>query len=188
MSAVPHSPSIASTPSKIVGFADATSKATRSPSNKALAAFLLAAFVAALLVVADSVVDTYAAGHLLVGWISLWAVGFVGMAMLRNTASRTAAKVIFFMSTVGHRRAQKNADAYLRALAKHDPRIRAEVQAAIERANTALQIVDHVRVQAWVERHPLGTFNAAYQFPSKRKGFQTTPLPGLPTHAQYMPG
>ena len=188
MSAVSKSPFTVSTPSLTVGASDATALAARSTSNKALAALLLAAFVAALLVAADSVVDTYAQGHLLVGWISLWAVGFAGMGLLRNTASKTAARVMFLISSMVGRRAQKNADAYLQALAKHDPRVMADIQAAIGRASPLLQIVDHVRVQAWVDRHPLGTFNAAYQLPSKRKGFQTTPLPGLPTHAQYMPG
>jgi len=188
MSAVPNFYSTVSTPSQTVGASDATTLAARSTSNKALATLLLAAFVAALLVAADSVVDTYAQGHVLVGWISLWAVGFAGMGLLRNTASRTAARLMFLIRTFGHRRAQRNADAYLQALAKHDPRVMADIQAAIGRASPVLKIVDHVRVQAWVDRHPLGTFNAAYQFPSKRKSFQSTPLPGLPTHAQYMPG
>ena len=188
MSAVPTSPFIVPTSSPTLDCSDATASAARAKSNKALATSVLAAFVAALLVAADSVADTYAPGHVLIGWISLWAVGFAGMGLLRNTASRTAARVMSLIRTIRHLRSQKTADTYLRALAKHNPRIMAELQAAIGRPNAVVQIVDEVRVQAWVERHPLGTFNAAYQFPSKRKGFQTTPLPGLPTHAQYMPG
>ncbi len=148
---------------------------------------LLAALVSALLVVADSVVDTYADGHLLLGWICLWAVGFTAIGLLTNTARRTAVRVVHLVSNAGQRRAQKHADAYLLALARHDPRIMAEVQAATQRANDA-QTVDHARVQAWVERHPVGTFNAAYQFSGKRSAFHSTPLAGLPTHLQYLPG
>ena len=74
------------------------------------------------------------------------------------------------------------------ALARHNPRIMAELQAAIQRVNDAVPTIDPARVQAWVERHPVGTFNAAYQFPGKRPGFQTSPLSGLPTYLQYLPG
>ena len=148
---------------------------------------LLAALVSAV-VVADSVVDTYADGHLLLGWIGLWAVGFAAIGLLPNTARRTAARVIYRIGTADQRRAQKHADAYWLALARYDPRIMAEVQAAIQRANDVVQTIDPARVQAWVEGHPVGTFNAAYPFPGKRPGFQTTPLSGLPTHLQYLPG
>ena len=48
---------------------------------------LLAAVVAALLVVADSVVNAYADGHLLLGWICLWAVGFAATGLLANTTA-----------------------------------------------------------------------------------------------------
>ncbi len=156
--------------------------------SKGLAAMLLAASVSALIVVADSVVDTYAESHLLLGWICLWAVGFAAMGLLAGTARKTAARVSYLASTWGQRRAQKHADAYLMALAGHDPRIMAELRAAIGRANTGAQSIDPARVQAWVERHPVGTFNAAYQYQGKRSSFQTTPLSGLPTHLQYLPG
>ncbi len=189
MSGLPASPPTASHPAfEMGGAAGQTSASVRTRGNKALATMLLAALVSALLVVADSVVDAYADGHLLLGWVCLWAVGFAAIGLLANTARRTAARVIYLVRTTGQRRAQKHADAYLLALARHDPRIMEEVQAAIQRADDAAQTIDQARVQAWVERHPLGTFNAAYQFPGRRSGFQTNPLSGLPTHLQYLPG
>ena len=156
------------------------------PGSKALAAMLLAAFVSALIVVADSVIEIYADGHLLLGWITLWAVGFTAMGLLASTARKTAVSLSRAMSNRHQRRAQKRADAYLMALAHHDPRIMAEVLAAMDRANAAAQAMDHAQALAWVERHPVGTFNAAYQ--GRRNKFRTTPLAGLPTHMQYFPG
>ena len=156
------------------------------PGNKALAAVLLAAFVSALIVVADSVIETYADGHLLLGWIALWAVGFAAMGLLADTARKTALRLSQAISNRHQWRARNRADAYLMALAHHDPRIMAEVQAAIERANAAAQTMDQAQAQAWVERHPMGTFNATYQ--GRRDNFRTTPLAGLPTHMQYLPG
>ena len=170
------------------GASDPAIAPTSARSSKGLAAMLLAASVSALIVVADSVVDTYAESHLLLGWICLWAVGFAAMGLLAGTARKTAARVSYLASSWGQRRAQKHADAYLMALAGHDPRIMAELRAAIDRANAVAQAIDPARVQAWVERHPLGTFNAAYQYQGKRSSFQTTPLSGLPTHLQYLPG
>lgn len=181
-------PSTLSHPSSVMSAEDRTAGSVRGRSSKGLAAMLLAAVVAALLVVADSVVNAYADGHLLLGWICLWAVGFAATGLLANTARRSAARVVQLVSTAGQRRAHRHADAYLLALARHDPRIMAEVQAALQRCEAATQTIDPARVQAWVERHPVGTFNAAYQFPGKRGGFQTTPLSGLPTHLQCLPG
>ena len=146
---------------------------------------LLAALVSALIVVADSVVDMYADGHLLIGWISLWAIGFAALGLLANTAQKAAAHLSYLLGTWGQRRAQRRADAYLMALAQHDPRIMAEVQAAIQRAHAAARSMDQALAQAWVDRHPVGTFNAAYQ--GAHNSFRTTPLTGLPTHLQYLP-
>ena len=158
---------------------------SRQISSRALAAMLLAALVSTLIVIADSVVDAYADGHLLVGWIALWAVGFAALGLLANTARRTAARLSHLLGTWGQRRAQKRSDAYLLALAQHDPRIMAEVQAAIKRAQAAAQSMDQAMGRAWVERNPVGTFNAAYQ--GAHNSFRTTPLTGLPSHLQYLP-
>jgi phosphoglycerate dehydrogenase-like enzyme len=187
MSGQSHAPSTFSQLSSVQIASERAAEPARNRTSKLLAAMLLAALVSALLVVADSVVDTYSDGHLLLGWICLWAIGFTAIGLLADTARRAAAGVIHLVTDAGQRRVQKHADAYLLALARHDPRIMADLQAAIQRANKATQTVDQERVQAWVERHPVGTFNAAYQFPGKRSAFHSTPLAGLPTHLQYLP-
>ena len=44
--------------------------------TRTLAGMLLAAVVAAFVVVADQMMDTWADGHLLAAWVTLWAVAF----------------------------------------------------------------------------------------------------------------
>lgn len=172
------------TPSPVRG--SAALRAVRKANGKGLAAVLLAAFVSALIVAADSVVDTYADGHLLIGWMSLWIVSFAAMVLLAGPAREAAARLACFIGTWGQRRAQKRADVYLMALALHDPRIMAEVQAAIQRAEADALTMERALGEAWVDRHPLGTFNAAYQ--GRRDSFRTTPLAGLPVNLQCLPG
>lgn len=49
---------------------------------------LLAALVAALLVVANQVMDTWGDGHLLAGWMVMWVIAFAGMALLAAPVRR----------------------------------------------------------------------------------------------------
>ena len=62
--------------------------ANRFDSAKGLAAFLLAAVVSAMLVVADQVMSTWADGHLMAAWIVMWAIAFSVLAMFAGTARR----------------------------------------------------------------------------------------------------
>ena len=216
----------------------------RNHPPRGLAAMLLAAIVAALVVVADSVVDSYADGHLLAGWIVLWAVGFAALAMFagaarnagtalssalhgwagRRVQHRSDADLLFaaqsdprimadIQAAVGYaasmgetpdphaprktgavgsmraaitRRLQSNADIALWQTAQRDPRIMAEVQAAMHRTAVASESMDQALGRAWLARHPVGTFNAAYVGPGRT--FRAMPMPGLPTHLQYLPG
>ena len=58
----------------------------RSFSGKrGLAMLLLSAMAAAVMVVADEVLNTVAEGHLPVMWIALWAVAFVSLAAFAGT-------------------------------------------------------------------------------------------------------
>lgn len=155
-------------------------------SDKALAAMLLAAIVSAMLVAADALIDSYADGHLLVGWTILWAVGFVAMALFAGTARNAARKLL---ASAGKWRAthdQRQADRALLALAERDPRIMADLQAAIERSRVQRQAVQLAHGRAWVEHRPVGTLNATYAGP--RTVFQLSPMTGLPVHLQYLPG
>ncbi len=215
---------------------------TRASGGKGLAAMLLAAIVSALVVAADRVVDTFADGHLLLGWISIWALVFACLALFTHAADDVAARWSGLLDAWQARRAQRRSDSCLRALsendprimadiqaatgyaacmeemaavpeqkaprtairawfirrarshadarlwttAQRDPRIMAEVQAAISRANIARQATSQALGRAWLGRRPLGTLSATY--PGPRAAFRTTPLAGLPTHWQYLPG
>lgn len=70
-----------------------------APSRPArrLAGMLLAASLAALLVVADQVIDTWTDGQLLAGWVALWTVTFAALALLavplRQLCARAAERM-----------------------------------------------------------------------------------------------
>ena len=60
--------------------------ASRFDGTRGIATLLLAAIVAAVLVVANEVVDTWTEGHLLVAWILMWTVAFAALALLAAPA------------------------------------------------------------------------------------------------------
>lgn len=102
--------------------------------TRSLATMLLAAMVAALVVVADQLVDTWADGHLLAAWMVLWLIGFAAMALLAGTARKAAMKAVAALDAWSQRVARQRADARLMELAQRDPRVMADLQAAIGRA------------------------------------------------------
>ena len=61
----------------------------RIDGARANASLLLAAIVAALLVAANQVVDSWTEGHLLAAWIVMWVVAFAALALL-TTPVKTA--------------------------------------------------------------------------------------------------
>ncbi len=106
----------------------------RFDSTRGLAAMLLAAILAALLVVADQVIDTWANGHLLMAWVVLWAVGFVVLALCADTARSLAQRMVVGLNAWSRRVAQSRADARLWEIARTDPRVMADLQAALSRS------------------------------------------------------
>ena len=96
---------------------------------------LLAAIVAAVLVIANEVIDAWTEGHLLVAWIAMWAVAFAAMAMLA-TPTKHAAKTIkaSFAQWQAVRR-QAAADRALWQLAQSDSRVMADLTCAMSRAD-----------------------------------------------------
>ena len=103
--------------------------------TRGLAAFLLAAIVAALLVVADQLVDRWTGGHLLAAWVVLWAVAFAALAMFAGSARRMAAALVGQMDAWSSRIAQSRADQRLWATAQADPRVMADLCAAMARSD-----------------------------------------------------
>lgn len=101
--------------------------------SRTLAGMLLAAAMAALLVVADQVIDTWSDGHMLAGWVALWTVAFAALALLAPPLRQVAAFVAggFFRNIANLRAAQ--AEARMWEMASHDPRVMDEIRAAMAR-------------------------------------------------------
>lgn len=99
-----------------------------------LAAVLLAAMVSALLVVADQLIDTWVEGHLLAAWVLLWVIGFAAVALLAPAARGLARRLVGGLDAWSQRVARRRADERLWELARKDPRIMADLQAARTRA------------------------------------------------------
>ena len=102
-------------------------------NGKGLAVMLLAAVGAALLVVADQVIDTWADGHLLAAWVALWAVAFAVLALFANSVRHLVNRATGALDAWSQRVAQKRADERLWSIAQTDPRIMSELQAAMSR-------------------------------------------------------
>jgi hypothetical protein len=104
--------------------------------SRTLAGMLLAAVMAALLVVADQVIETWTDGHLLAGWVALWTVAFAALALLAPPLRHVAA---FTAGGVGSRlQAWRTAreEARMWEMASHDPRVLEEIRAAMSRQAT----------------------------------------------------
>ena len=116
--------------------------ARRADSSRPLAALLLAA---ALAVVVDQLMQTWADDHLFVAWVAMWAAMFAGTLLLAGTARRLAGRVMVMLDGWAQRRAQARADARFLALARTDRRLMADLQMVRDRAESvAAPAVDAV--------------------------------------------
>lgn len=101
--------------------------------TKGLSAILLAAMVSSLVVVADQLVETWADGHLMVAWVALWLVCFATIALFAGAARKLAVAAVGALNAWSHRVALARSDARLWAIAKTDPRVMADLNAALLR-------------------------------------------------------
>ena len=101
---------------------------------RSLASVLLAALVAALVVVADLMIDTWAEGHLLAAWVALWVVAFSAMALFAPAAKNAAAALTLRLKDWQVQSAQQRSEELYWQSAQRDPRVMADLQAAITRA------------------------------------------------------
>ena len=125
---------------------EAALAATRQLKNqisgtRGLATLLLAAMVAAAMVVAYQVMDSVAEGHLLVVWIALWAVAFAALALFAGATRRLAARTVSGLNDWSQAIAQGRADMRRWEAARADPRVMADLQAAITRQKAAAETV-----------------------------------------------
>jgi hypothetical protein len=107
-------------------------------STKGLSVMLLAAMVSALVVVADQLIDTWADGHLFAAWVALWLVCFAAVAVFAGSARKLAASAIGAANAWSERLAKSRADARLWEIAKADPRVMADLNAAMSRSEVIL--------------------------------------------------
>ncbi len=103
----------------------------RFDGTRGATSLLLAALVAALLVVANQVMDTWNDGHMLAGWMVMWVIAFAGMALL---AAPVRSAVLGLRAAVkawsdAHRRAAEDERTWNAAL--RDARIMADLSRAM---------------------------------------------------------
>ncbi len=107
--------------------------AAQAEASKTLAGVLLAAVMASLLVVADQVIENWADGHLLLGWVALWSLVFAGLAFcarpLRRASTALARLAEGWFTAAAHARAEERMWDY----ARMDPRVMDELRAAAKR-------------------------------------------------------
>jgi hypothetical protein len=103
-------------------------------STKGLSFMLLAVMVSALVVVADQLIDTWADGHLFAAWVALWLVCFAAVAVFAGAARKLATAAINAGNAWSERLARARADERLWAIAKSDPRVMADLNAAMSRS------------------------------------------------------
>ncbi len=102
-------------------------------SSKALASLLLGAGVAALVVMADQLMEPWAESHVIAAWIALWAVAVVAIAALRGLSRHLAQQVMQGLDGWSAQVAQRRSDRRLWAMAQGDSRMMADLQAAFDR-------------------------------------------------------
>jgi len=105
-----------------------------SPTHT-LAAMLLAAIVAAFVVVADQMMDTWADGHLLAAWVALWAVAFAAVGLFAGVSKTLAIQKKQGLDAWSSRMAQRRSDERLWAIAQTDARLMSELQTAMSRSD-----------------------------------------------------
>jgi len=103
-------------------------------SARASASMLLAAIVAALLVVANQVIDTWTEGHLLAAWIALWLVAFASLALFAGPARRAAGAVRTAVKAWNTRRIEAAQDEQYWQAALQDARVMADISRAMSAA------------------------------------------------------
>ncbi len=100
---------------------------------KTMAGMLLAAVVAALLVVADQLIETWADGHLLVVWVALWAVAFAALALLQPQLRQVSMRLAAWLAIRSAKRAQRRAEEQVWSVAQQDYRVMTELRIAAMR-------------------------------------------------------
>lgn len=127
--------SFATTPAQMAGAAasGAQQRVTRS-GVKGLAAMFLAAAVAALVILADRLIDTWGDEHLFFAWVLLWAIVFAGIALFAGAARQLAQRLMPALDRWSQSLAEARAEMRVWEAAQRDPRLMQELMLARQRA------------------------------------------------------
>ena len=122
--------------------------------TRTLAAMLLAAIVAAFVVVADQMMATWADGHLLAAWVTLWAVAFAAVGLFAGVSKSLAIQAKQAFNAWSTSMARRRSDERLWAIAQTDARLMSELQSALSRSDKdlpSLQSSTQRRVERMLE-------------------------------------
>jgi len=97
-----------------------------------VSSFVLAAFVAAVVVVANEVVSVWTDGHLLAAWIVMWVIAFGALALFAAPARRATASLRGAFARWQAARRQAAADRVLWDVAMTDARTMADIRQAMD--------------------------------------------------------
>jgi hypothetical protein len=116
--------------------------------TRGLATLLLSAVAAAVMVVAYQVMDSVTEGHLLVMWIGVWAIAFAALALFAGAARNAAVSLKAGLDGWSRSVAEARADQRLWQAAKNDPRVMADLQMAMLRAQADTEVAVDAAVAA----------------------------------------
>lgn len=102
-------------------------------SAKALSTLLLAAGVAALVVLADQLIDDWAQTHVMASWIALWMVAVLAIGALRGVTRLLAQNLMSGLDSWSAHVARRRSDQRLWAMAQTDSRMMRDLQTAMDR-------------------------------------------------------
>lgn len=105
-----------------------------------LLALLLIAVVAVALVVADTLVSNWNESRLLAAWVVLCGALFAGVALYADVIRGAVLRVATGFRGIAARQAAARADARFLETAQNDPRVMQELQAAITRRNSDVEV------------------------------------------------
>ncbi|MFM2262800.1 MAG: hypothetical protein RI959_1476 [Pseudomonadota bacterium] len=124
--------------------ARSTAAANPVTSTKTLATVMLTAGVAAMVVIADQLMDSWAETHAVAAWVALWAVAAVAISLLRGVTRSLAQNLMAGLDAWSAHVARRRADERIWAMAQSDPRMMSELQVARDRAETVTESVADV--------------------------------------------
>jgi hypothetical protein len=110
-------------------FPSATSLKTQEKARP-LAGMLLAAGMAALLVTADQVINSWTDGHILAAWVALWTVTFAALAILATPLSKMSNTGAAWINIQLQARKARIEEAQMWEMARQDPRVMADIRMA----------------------------------------------------------